>query len=111
MKRIISILILISILFFICQWTIGLLKKEHEVSYKIFFDDNSFEIKEVYKAEVEFTVSGTREITFTDEIWFGKVGGRLVPFEYIEMWESDSWFQHMVITPEYIWENVKIAIE
>jgi len=73
--------------------------------------DINDEIKEVYKAEVEFTVSGTREITFTDEIWFGKVGGRLVPFEYIEMWESDSWFQHMVITPEYIWENVKIAIE
>lgn len=52
MKRIISILILISILFFICQWTIGLLKKEHEVSYKVYFKDEVFEIKEIYKKEL-----------------------------------------------------------
>lgn len=73
--------------------------------------DINDEIKEVYKAEVEFTVSGTREITFTDEIWFGEVGGRLVPFEYIEMWESDSWFRHRVITPKYICEAAETMVE
>lgn len=51
MKKIISILILISLLFFVCQWGIVSFKKEHEVSYKVYYKDEIFNIKEYYQKE------------------------------------------------------------
>lgn len=51
MKRIISILILIILLFFIFQWGFVFLKKEHEISYKVFVENETFDIHEIYKKE------------------------------------------------------------
>lgn len=52
MKRVISILILIILLFFVFQWGFTFFKKEHEVSYKVFVGDEVFEINEIYQKEL-----------------------------------------------------------
>lgn len=51
MKKVISILILILLLFFVVQWGVGFIKKEHEVSYQILVGDTVFEVHELYQKE------------------------------------------------------------
>lgn len=51
MKRVMSILVLIVLLFFVFQWGFTFLKKEHEVSYKVFVGDETFDIHEIYQKE------------------------------------------------------------
>lgn len=82
--------------------------KKCEALFEATYESNN-RIKEIYKVEVEFAVSGTREVKFEDEIWFGKVGGRLVPLKYIED-SYENWFEHIVITPEYISNRVVYAV-
>lgn len=51
MKRIISTLILMILLFLVVQWGFVFFKKGHEVSYQVSVDDSIFEIKEIYQKE------------------------------------------------------------
>ena len=51
MKKIISILSVLIILFLLAEWGINFLKKGHEVFYKVYKDENVFEITEVYQKE------------------------------------------------------------
>ena len=62
-------------------------------------------VDRVFKLELEFTVSGTKEVTFEKEIWVVHEGGYEVPFEYKEGEEPS--FEHIIIDPAYIVENVK----
>ena len=69
------------------------------------------DIKKIYKTETEFTVNGVREMTFTDTIWFAEVDGKLLPFKYFKSEEEpDPYFEHIIITPEYIANRVVGAI-
>lgn len=49
MKRVVSVLILIILIFFIFQWGFVFLKKGHEVSYQIFVKDTVFIVDEIYE--------------------------------------------------------------
>lgn len=49
MKRALSILVLLVILFFVFQWGIVRLKKDHEISYKVTSHDTTFEVDETYR--------------------------------------------------------------
>ncbi len=61
------------------------------------------DINKIYKTEVKFTVSGAREMTFTDTIWFAEVDGNLLPFKYFKHEDEPApYFEHIIITPEYI---------
>lgn len=51
MKRAISVSILLIILFFTFQWGLIYLKKGHEVSYQVSFEDKIFEVSEKYNKE------------------------------------------------------------
>lgn len=51
MKKTISILITLIILFLITEWGITFFKKGHEVTYKVYQEDTIFEITEIYQKE------------------------------------------------------------
>ncbi len=66
-----------------------------------------------YKLKVEFTVSGTKEVTFEKEIWVvhidGYIIGNIIPFEFKDGEEPS--FEHIIIDPAYIVDNVKGQLE
>lgn len=68
MKKILSIIILLMILFFGGQWLITYLKKSHEIHYEYVVDDITFNIKEKYdkslKNQYYFEISSNQG-TFT----------------------------------------------
>lgn len=49
MKKVISISILLIFLFFIFQWAFIFYKKEHNISYKVYAENEVFEIQEIYQ--------------------------------------------------------------
>ena len=51
MKRTISILLLLSVLFLVFQWTTDFFKKGHEITYTVSVNEKRFEITEVYQKE------------------------------------------------------------
>ena len=53
MKKVLSIIILLMILFFGGQWLITYLKKSHEVHYEYVVDDITFNIKEKYDKSLD----------------------------------------------------------
>ncbi len=50
-QRIISIILLLMILFFVVQWGVTYLKKSHEIIYDFVTNDETFEIKENYRKD------------------------------------------------------------
>jgi len=52
MKKTISLFILLFLLFLVFEFWIIFFKKEHVVSYKVFFEDKTFNIEEVYKKDM-----------------------------------------------------------
>lgn len=53
MKKVISILILMLLIFFIFQWGFVFFKKGHEISYQVSVDNTIFKIEETYHKEKE----------------------------------------------------------
>lgn len=53
MKRVLSIIILLMILFFGGQWLVTYLKKSHEVDYEYVVDDITFAVKEKYSKALD----------------------------------------------------------
>lgn len=51
MKKVISVLVLMLLIFFIFQWGFIFLKKGHEISYQVFVDNTIFKIEETYHKE------------------------------------------------------------
>lgn len=74
MKRTISILLLLIVLFLVFQWTTDFFKKGHEVTYTVSVSDKKFEITEIYQKEngdyYDITIKSDNEVfyyTFDNE--------------------------------------------
>ena len=47
-KKVISILILMILMFLAFEWGFTFFKKGHEVNYDVYFNDKKFQVDEVY---------------------------------------------------------------
>lgn len=52
MKRVISILMTLILLFFIYQLVLTYFKSGHEISYQVFYNDKTFDIREIYSKDL-----------------------------------------------------------
>ena len=51
MRKAISILILLILLFFAFQWGMNYFKNGHEITYQVFLEDQVFEVDEKYQKD------------------------------------------------------------
>ncbi len=74
MKKSISILILLILLFFAFQWGMNYFKEEHEITYQVFLDSEAYEVKEKYQKDYYDVViqSGENIFYFTFPNEFNK---------------------------------------
>ena len=93
MKKVISILMILILLFVGFEWGTTFFKKGHEVSYQVFVDDKQFDITEIYQKENEDTYDiriEYEEVTFSYIIKnnFNKQKKIIKKIEYFE--ENDN---------------------